>query len=131
MFTPPLLSVSTGPDWALDPAMLSEKISLLGGDWYDSFHFDNGVVIDGRSPSPAKLNAMFLPPRLNGLRVLDVGAYNGYYSFHLEQRGATVTSNDHFIWRDQLVRKQYDLIHEATGSSAEVIDAEFTELGDR
>jgi len=35
-----------------------------------------------------------IPPSLEGMKVLDVGAWDGYYSFLCEQRGAHVTAID-------------------------------------
>src|SRR5260370_5159764 len=35
-----------------------------------------------------------LPPRMNGLRVLDVGTFDGFWAFELERRGAEVVAVD-------------------------------------
>ena len=40
-----------------------------------------------------------LPKRLDGRTVLDVGAWDGFYSFEMERRGAAkVLATDHFCW---------------------------------
>ena len=51
--------------------------------------------IEGRVTPAAianKLNYIRLPEDLTGKTVLDIGAWDGYYSFECEKRGATVTA---------------------------------------
>lgn len=40
------------------------------------------------------VDAMDLPPDLTGCRVLDIGAWDGYMSFEVERKGATVVALD-------------------------------------
>lgn len=37
-------------------------------------------------------------PNLHGKTVLDIGAWDGFFSFAAEQRGAKVVSLDHYVW---------------------------------
>ena len=92
------LSTKDGPNWAQDHLKLQKQIERQDPNWYENFTFLNGARTFGRSPSGAKLQALGLPQNLTGTSFLDIGTYEGFYAFHLEQRGAQVTPNDHFVW---------------------------------
>ena len=133
MFDTPRLSLERGPEWARSREAFQERLQSLDPNWYDSFAFDNGVMVSGRSPSYAKLSALQLPSSLEGLSVLDVGAYEGFYTFHMEQRGAFVTANDSFVWNfpGDPSRTHIDFLREALGSEAVLLDADIPQLPDR
>jgi tRNA (mo5U34)-methyltransferase len=47
-----------------------------------------------------RLQRIGLPERLDGLSVLDVGAWDGFFSFEAERRGAArVLATDYFSWK--------------------------------
>ena len=123
------ISLRSGPDWAKDKILLQNKLDLQGG-WYDNFLFENQASTKGRSPSSKKLLALGLPLQLQDVKIIDVGAYEGFYSFQMEQRGASVTANDHFVWNwpGDNSRSNFDLIYEVTGSKISILDAEFDSL---
>jgi tRNA (mo5U34)-methyltransferase len=56
--------------------------------WYHTFEFAPGVVTPGSRDSQTLLKALNLPQDLSGLRVLDIGARDGFFSFECEHRGA-------------------------------------------
>jgi tRNA (mo5U34)-methyltransferase len=60
--------------------------------------FGENLVTAGYDPSDKKLYHLCLPDRLDGYSVLDVGAYDGFFSFHVAQRGARVMATDKFVW---------------------------------
>ena len=56
-----------------------------------------GVVTPGDDSNRMKLpvlEELGLAPNLSGMRALDIGCSDGYFSFELEKRGATVTAMD-------------------------------------
>src|SRR5262249_49519469 len=59
--------------------------------WYHSIDVEDGLVTPG-AHSQAELmhtlERLQLPARLDGLSVLDIGAWDGYFSFEAERRGA-------------------------------------------
>lgn len=57
-----------------------------------------GVRTQGIYDPARTLPRLALPKRLDGKRVLDVGAWDGFYSFEMESRGADVLATDHFSW---------------------------------
>jgi len=77
------------------------KKDIAQWEWFHQIEIAPGIVTPGNDPTPIKLAALHLPADLTGLSVLDVGAYNGAFSFECESRGAEVTANDDFIWRAQ------------------------------
>src|SRR5918997_5322010 len=62
--------------------------------WYHRIEVAPGVVTPGVHDSEAALAAMELPERLDGKRLLDVGARDGYFSFVAEERGAEILAID-------------------------------------
>lgn len=55
--------------------------------WWGSIDLGHGIVTPGVRP-PNAWDMYGLPKRMDGLRVLDVGANDGYFSFEAERRGA-------------------------------------------
>lgn len=70
-------------------------------EWYHSIELAPGVVTPGRSPLKfwqEELRALQLPT-LSGRSVLDIGAYDGFFSLAAERLGAArVVALDHYIW---------------------------------
>jgi tRNA (mo5U34)-methyltransferase len=69
--------------------------------WHHSLDLGHGIVSPGnKSPEllKAELAGLRLPD-LRGKSVLDIGAWDGFYSFEAERRGAArVVALDHFVW---------------------------------
>ncbi len=64
--------------------------------WFQKFEVVPGLWTNGSSDMAALLGRIHLPPSLEGLRVLDVGANDGFASFEAERRGArSVVAVDH------------------------------------
>lgn len=77
------------------------------GFWWHSIDLGQGVVTPG-AKTPAMIGrelAALRLPSLSGKTVLDIGAYDGYYSFAAERLGAArVVALDHFVWAMDLPR---------------------------
>jgi tRNA (mo5U34)-methyltransferase len=71
-----------------------------------------------------------LPANLQGVSILDVGAYEGFYSIQMEQRGALVTANDHFVWNwpGDNSRSNLELAMEITSSKISILEADLDSL---
>jgi tRNA (mo5U34)-methyltransferase len=70
---------------------------LLAKGWYHSFEFPDGTVIDGYMSLAAQKERYSRYPisdNLSGKRVLDIGAWDGWFSFEAERHGAAVTAID-------------------------------------
>lgn len=69
--------------------------------WWHSIDLGNGVVTPGAHDTKQFVDRLHLPERLDGLSVLDVGAWDGFYSFECERRGAArVVASDSHVWLD-------------------------------
>jgi tRNA (mo5U34)-methyltransferase len=67
--------------------------------WWHSFELPDGAAIEGVNSLESqrmRLAQFPIPGDLAGKRVLDVGAWDGWFSFELERRGAEVTAIDVF-----------------------------------
>jgi tRNA (mo5U34)-methyltransferase len=70
-------------------------------EWYHSIELAPGIVTPGRQPLQywQKELAHLQLPDLHGKSVLDIGAYDGFFSFAAERLGAArVTALDHYVW---------------------------------
>lgn len=56
--------------------------------WYHTLELAPGVETEGMFDLRPWVHRYGLPERLDGLRVLDVGTFNGFWAFELERRGA-------------------------------------------
>ena len=67
--------------------------------WWHAIDLGHGIVTPGPDPTPARLTELQIPHDLTGLSVLDVGAWDGFFSFEAERRGAArVLATDSFCW---------------------------------
>jgi len=72
-----------------------ERLSKLG--WYHSIELPDGRVIEGHQSVEqlrTRLKQFHIPEDLRGKRVLDIGAWDGWFSFEMERRGAEVLALD-------------------------------------
>jgi tRNA (mo5U34)-methyltransferase len=66
--------------------------------WYHSIDLGDGVVTPGDGAPNTELQERALPD-FRGRSVLDIGAWDGLYSFLAERRGASrVVALDHYAW---------------------------------
>lgn len=56
--------------------------------WYHRIELAPGVITPGTHDSPTGLAQVGMPDDLSGMRVLDIGARDGFYTFEAERRGA-------------------------------------------
>ncbi|MGD0435880.1 MAG: methyltransferase domain-containing protein [Bryobacteraceae bacterium] len=91
------------------------------GFWH-SFELPDGKLIRGANPlegQKRRLAQFPIPDRLDGKRVLDIGAWDGWFSFEMERRGADVMAIDcwdnprfheiHEILRSRVDYRQLDV----------------------
>ncbi|HYD83327.1 MAG TPA: hypothetical protein VEA63_04730, partial [Opitutus sp.] len=90
--------------------------------WFHQIPLGNGVVTPGIDDSVAKLRRVELPPSLGGKTVLDVGAWDGFFSFEAEKRGASrVVAIDSYCWNGDGwgSKRGFELARRALGSKVE------------
>jgi len=99
--------------------------------WFHTIDLGGGVVTPGIDDSPVRLARVQLPPSLEGKTVLDIGAWDGFFSFECERRGAArVVAADHFSWHGPGwgTKAGYTLAHQALGSRVEDVDIDVMDL---
>ena len=80
-----------------DPENLRRKV--FARRWFHRIDLGHGIVTPGVDDSPMKLGHIGMPENLTGKSVLDIGAYDGFFSFEAERRGASrVVAADLFAW---------------------------------
>ncbi len=56
--------------------------------WWHSIDLGHGVITPGKDKSAERLQRMHMPADLRGQHVIDIGAWDGFFSFEAERRGA-------------------------------------------
>ena len=113
---------------------LRERVNAL--PWHHTIDLGHGVVSPGRDPSDKKLAELHLPS-LVGKTVLDIGAWDGFFSFAAERLGASrVVALDSFAWggAEWGSQETFNLARTALGSNVEdvycdVVDIDPEQLG--
>jgi len=102
--------------------------------WFHSLDLGHGVVTRGQDRDPRRLERMGLPGDLSGKTVLDIGAWDGFYSFEAERRGAQrVLATDSFSWQargEGTGKRGFDLAREALGSGVEDREIDVMDLSE-
>lgn len=81
----------------MDAQQIREHVKTI--NWFHSIDLGQGVVTPGRDNSSEKLKQIQLPINLDGQSILDVGAWDGFFSFEAERRGANrVVAVDSYCW---------------------------------
>ncbi|MFL6248413.1 MAG: methyltransferase domain-containing protein [Thermoanaerobaculia bacterium] len=79
-----------------DPATVRRLIAEHGR-WWHQIELAPDIITPGDDSNRMKLpilDALGLPQEMHGLRVLDIGCSDGYFSFAMEERGASVVAFD-------------------------------------
>jgi len=108
----PAFDVTSG----IDPAQFAAEVA--DRKWFHTFDFGHDVIGHGIDPSPEKVRFLGYPDSFEGLTVLDVGAYDGYYSFEAARRGAAdVLATDDFVWNwpGSTARSNFEFVRTHTG----------------
>lgn len=109
----------------------SLKREVTGLQWWHTIDLGNGIVTPGLDPTPARLPELQIPQDLTGLSVLDIGAWDGFFSFEAERRGARrVLATDSFCWGQGGwgSKAGFTLARQALGSRVEDLNIDPLEL---
>jgi tRNA (mo5U34)-methyltransferase len=97
-------------------------------DWRHQIELPDGSVTPGPDYSAQKLAWLHLPD-LKGKSVLDVGAFDGYFSFAAERLGASrVVALDTYQWRQPGGKDGFEYARRALDSSVEDLEVEVLDV---
>jgi tRNA (mo5U34)-methyltransferase len=86
----------------------AEQVIKLFPEWYHSIELAPGVVTPGRR-TVAQQEELLAGLDLQGKSVLDIGAFDGYFSFAAERMGASrVVALDHYVWSADITEAMKD-----------------------
>src|SRR5213592_2162762 len=109
---------------------LKSKVEALR--WYHTIDLGRGIVTNGIDNTPLRLARLDLPSSFAGKSVLDVGAWDGFFSFEAERRGAArVVALDTFSWQARgsgTGKAGFELARRALGSSVEDVEVEVLDI---
>ena len=107
------------------------KREVAAIQWWHTIDLGHGVVTPGVDPSAARLPQIQIPLDLTNKTVLDCGAWDGFFSFEAERRGALrVLATDSFCWGKGGwgTKAGFELARRTLGSRVEDLDIDPTEL---
>ena len=113
----------------MKPTATQSEVAAI--HWFHTIDLGAGVVTRGLDDSPRKLALIGMPERLDGRAVLDVGAWDGFFSFEAERRGAAkVVAVDSYSWSGDGWGKKdgFNLARRILGSKVEDRELEVLDL---
>jgi tRNA (mo5U34)-methyltransferase len=121
-----------------DQALSTDDLrrEIAGIRWFHQIDLGNGIVTPGHDSSAEKLPRLGIPADLRGKSVLDIGAWDGFFSFEAERRGAErVVAIDPNAWRAPVGpdnpwsgQEGFKLARRILGSKVEDVDIGLDEL---
>jgi tRNA (mo5U34)-methyltransferase len=101
--------------------------------WHHRIDLGHGITTPGLDRTADKLERLKLPQSLAGKTVLDVGAWDGFFSFEAERRGAArVLATDSHAWNGntpRLDKSGFNLARRVLGSRVEDQHIDIMDLG--
>lgn len=94
--------------------------------WWHTIELAPGITTPGKAHNRALIRYLDIPDDLTGMTVLDIGAWDGYYSFECEKRGAArVVAVD--VW-ETAGRDAFNFAHHVLKSAVEPVQASVHDL---
>jgi tRNA (mo5U34)-methyltransferase len=107
---------------------------VAGIRWYHTIDLGQGVITPGIDNTPLRLSKLDFPTSFAGRSVLDIGAWDGFFSFEAERRGAArVVASDYFAWHGQALpegegKAGFTLARDVLGSRVEDLEIDVMDL---
>lgn len=108
---------------------LRQQVQAL--PWYHVIELPGGVITPGVDDPRDRLDLLEIPDDLSGVTVLDIGAWDGFFSFECERRGAErVVAADWWAWREAKrgSKRSFELARAALGSRVEDVEIRVEDL---
>jgi tRNA (mo5U34)-methyltransferase len=113
----------------MTPEALAKQVAEIR--WFHRIDLGRGLITPGLDDTAAKLSRVQLPADLTGRSVLDIGAWDGFFSFEAERRGASrVLAVDSFCWNGEGwgSKAGFELARRALNSKVEDAEMEVLDL---
>jgi tRNA (mo5U34)-methyltransferase len=113
----------------MNSSRLQQQVDAL--TWFQCIDLGNGIITKGTYDTQRKLRLLQMPSDLTGWSVLDIGAWDGFFSFEAEKRHAQrVVALDHIAWsgQDWGSKKGFELVRSITNSRVEDIEMDVMEM---
>ncbi len=116
----------------MDETTLREQVQSIR--WFHTIDLGSGIVTRGVVDTAYRLSCIGLPESLEGRTVLDIGAWDGFFSFEAERRGARrVVATDYYCWHGLgwgtgNGKAGFELARQALGSHVEDVDIDVMDL---
>jgi tRNA (mo5U34)-methyltransferase len=82
----------------MNPEELKKEVARIKW-WHHQIDLGHGVLTPGQGDTRRVLQTLGMPDDLRGKSVLDIGAWDGFFSFEAERRGASrVLATDSYCW---------------------------------
>lgn len=107
------------------------RSAVAAHQWYHTIDLGDGIITPGVDNTPQRLARLDLRESLAGLSVLDIGAWDGFFSFECERRGAArVVATDHYAWHGSGwgTKAGFEFARTALGSRVEDVDIDVMDL---
>jgi tRNA (mo5U34)-methyltransferase len=99
-----MVDSKTTPRSTASAELIASRIKSI--NWFHRIDLGHGIVTPGDDDSPRKLAELRFPEDLRGKTFLDIGAFDGFFSFEAERRGATrVLATDSHVWQGKVPGK--------------------------
>jgi tRNA (mo5U34)-methyltransferase len=108
---------------------LQQQVDALR--WYHTIDLGRGIVTRGVDDTPQRLARLDFPSTLAGRTVLDIGAWDGFFSFEAERRHASrVVAADYYSWHGGGwgTKAGFELARAALQSKVEDVDLDVMDL---
>jgi tRNA (mo5U34)-methyltransferase len=91
----------TRPRSTASAELIASRIRPI--NWFHRIDLGQGMITPGDDDSARKLAELHFPEDLRGKTFLDIGAWDGFFSFEAERRGATrVLATDSHVWQGKV-----------------------------
>jgi len=103
--------------------------------WWHSIDLGGGIITPGvKTPAfhQLELAKVFDRVKFSGQSVLDIGAWNGFFSFEAKRRGATrVLATDKYTWSHAYFRgrETFELARRAIDLDVEAVEIDLADIG--
>ncbi len=113
-----------------DVSALQTEVNAI--PWFHQIDLENGIITPGLDASASKLDFIKMPDNLNGMTVLDIGAWDGFFSFAAARRGASrAVALDSYVWQSESHgnKRGFELARRVLDSRVEDCEMEVLDIG--